>query len=217
MLKGAIFDMDGVIVNSHPTHIRAWRRVLASFGINPTDEELEIVRDGKKKEEILRHFDGDLTDDQVQVYAQEKDRLFREESRGVTMIGGVEELLVELNRAAIPVAMASSGSSWRVQHTLDLFQLRSHFSVVLTGDEFTAGKADSKIFRKAAEEMGVRSEESLVFEDSVSGVRSAKAIGMKCLGIGSAFRAKLLLEAGAERVYSDFVDTRLSHLQTLFA
>jgi len=217
MLKGVIFDMDGVIVDSHPTHIRAWRRVLAAFGVTPTDEELEIVRDGKKKEEILRHFDGDLTDDQIHAYAQEKDRLFREESPGVTMIGGVEKLLDELNRAAIPVAVASSGSSWRVQQTLDLFHLRSHFSVVLTGDELTVGKTDSTIFRKAAEELGVRSEESLVFEDSISGVRSATAIGMKCLGIGNAFRAKLLLEAGAERVYSDFVDTPLSHLQTLFA
>ena len=217
MLKSVFFDMDGVLVNSHPIHIRAWKRLLASLGITPAEEELEMVRDGKKKDEILRYFLGDLTQDQIRLYGQEKDRLYREEEQDLEMMEGIEGLLEELSRADIPAAVVSSGSCWRVNQTLDSLKLRGHFTAVVTGDEFEAGKSDSTIFRKAAQQMTVRCQDSLVFEDSVSAVRSATAIGMKCLGIGDCIRAKALLEAGAERVYSNFLHTNLSELQQLFA
>jgi HAD superfamily hydrolase (TIGR01509 family) len=133
------------------------------------------------------------------------------------MIEGLGQLLNQLNRAGIPAAVASSGSFWRVRHTLDLLQLGHHFAALVTGDEFKAGKSESGIFQNAAQQMQVRSEESLVFEDSVSGVRSASAIGMKCLGIADCCRAKALLDAGAKRVYANFVDTSLDALQKFFA
>jgi beta-phosphoglucomutase len=217
MLKGVIFDMDGVIVDSHPIHIKAWKRFFASVWINPADDELEIVREGRKKEEILQHFLSGLTEDQIRQYAQEKDRLYRDEAADLMMIEGVEQLLSKLHQAGIPAAVASSGSSWRVRHTLDLLHLGDRFSTVVAGDEFKAGKSDSAIFQKTAQQMQVRFEESLVFEDSVSGVRSASAIGMKCLGIADCCRAEALLNAGAKHVYPNFVDTQLSELQNLFA
>jgi HAD superfamily hydrolase (TIGR01509 family) len=209
--------MDGVIVDSHPVHIRAWKRFFASAGINPADCELEIVRDGRKKEEILRHFLGDLTEEQIRICAQEKDQLYRKEAEDLTMVEGIERLLSELNEAGIQAAVASSGSAWRVHETLDLLQIGHHFTVVVAGDEFKEGKCDSAIFQETAHQMQVRFEESLVFEDSMSGVRSASAIGMKCLGIADCCRAKALLDAGAKCVYPNFVDTSLDELQKFFA
>jgi len=217
MLKGIIFDMDGVIVDSHPIHIRAWKRLLGKLGRVATDQELEVVRDGKTKQEILRYLLGELTDDQVRAYGQEKDKLLNEEMQSIRTINGIRRLLDDLSRAAIPLAVASSGSAWRVHRLLDLLRLKNYFAAVVTGDEFRAGKSDHAIFRKAAEEIEVRSEESLVFEDSVSGVQSAVALGMKCLGIADKMRAPGLLEAGAQRVYPNFVGASLRQLQKLFA
>jgi len=60
VLGGVIFDMDGVIVDSHGIHIKAWREFLRAKGCLVTDSDLDFVRDGRKKEDILRHFLGDF-------------------------------------------------------------------------------------------------------------------------------------------------------------
>jgi HAD superfamily hydrolase (TIGR01509 family) len=217
MLKSVIFDLDGVVADSHPLHMRAWRRFLLNRGLTVTDEKLAFVRDGRRKEEILRYFLGELSDDQVQAYGREKDRLFREEVQSLRTIEGVGELLDELHRAAIPMAIASSGSLWRVHHTLNLLGLGNYFATVVTGDEVRVGKPHPAIFHKAARQMRVRPEESLVLEDSVSGVRAATAGGLKCLGIADPCRAPGLLEAGAKQVFPNCSDTSLSQLRKLFA
>src|SRR5689334_1087951 len=59
MLKGVIFDMDGVLIDSHPIHKRAWRKFFETLELTVSDRELDFVLDGRKKEDILRHFLGD--------------------------------------------------------------------------------------------------------------------------------------------------------------
>jgi beta-phosphoglucomutase len=213
MIKGVIFDMDGVVVDSHPSHMRVWRKFLLSKGRSVTDAELEFIRDGRKKAEILRYFFGDLTDDQVQAYGDEKDRLFQEEVQNLQMIAGVQQLLDELQSTGIPIALASSGSSRRVHNILDSLRLRDYFATVVTGDDVAIGKPHPAIFRKAAEQLQIQPFESLVFEDSVSGVQAAKAAGMKCLGIADHHRATALQQAGAERVFLNFLHASLGQIQ----
>jgi HAD superfamily hydrolase (TIGR01509 family) len=217
MLRGVIFDLDGVIVNSHPIHVKAWKKFLASVQIVAADSELEIIREGKNKTEILQHFLGKLSEREICIYAQEKDRLYREEAQELTVVKGIRRLLDELGLGGISIAVASSGSLWRVHQTLDLLRLRDRFTTVVTGSEFKTGKSDSAIFLTTAQRMRVRCEESLVFEDSPAGVRSATTIGMKCLGIADNSRAKALLKEGAERVFPNFIHVSLSKLQALFA
>jgi beta-phosphoglucomutase len=217
MLKAVIFDLDGVIVDSHPSHMRAWRKFLSSKGKFVTDAKLEFVRDGRKKEEILRHFFGELNDDQVSAYGGEKERLFAEEAQSLTTIAGVQELLDELNRAAIPLALASNGSAKRVHSILDALQLKDYFRAVVTANEVTMGKPHPAIFHKAAEQLQVFPFEAVVFEDSVSGVKAARAAGMKCLGIADHHRAQALRQAGADHVFPNFMNASLCQIQKFLA
>src|SRR4051794_17653067 len=110
--------MDGVLVDSHPSQIKAWRKFLLRHGKQMTESDIEFLRSGRKKEELLRGFLGDLTNDQVVACSQEKDAIFREEMGNAPAIFGVREVLNELNRAAIPVAVASCGGRSRVEQTL---------------------------------------------------------------------------------------------------
>lgn len=217
MMKCVIFDMDGVLVDSHPSHIKVWKKFLLSKGLSVTDAELEFVRDGGKKEEILRHFLGNLNDDQVQVYGREKEQLFQEEVQNLKTIAGVQELLEELHRSGIPMALASNGSSGRVHNILDVLRLRGYFATVVTGSDVALGKPHPAIFHKAAAQLQAQPFETLVFEDSVSGVRAAKAAGMKCLGITDQQRAKALRQAGAEHVFPNFMHASLRQIQKVFA
>ena len=217
MLTNVIFDMDGVVVDSHAAHIRTWKTFLRSVGKHVTDADLTFVRQGRKKQEILRFFLGELPDEKVEAYCHVKDVLFRREMHGIKMLPGVRDLLDDLKRSAVPTALASCGGSARVHDLLFLLQLREYFTVVVTGDEIKLGKPAPDIFHKAARQMRVHPAESIVFEDSVSGIRGAKAAGMKCVAIADRPGTAPLVQAGADYVIPNFVGLSWIALQKLFA
>lgn len=217
MLMSVIFDMDGVIVDSHAAHIRTWKKVLLSLGKSVTDADLDFVRQGGRRQDILRYFLGDLEAGQVQALCHKKDLLFRNEAENVKMVSGVRGLLEELTHAGVPTGLASCGSMARVHHLLSRLQLRKYFMAVVTGDEVRVGKPDPEIFHKAAGQMHVHPAESIVFEDSVSGVQAAKAAGMKCVGIADRQQTPPLLRAGADCVLPNFSGLSWIKLQKLFA
>jgi HAD superfamily hydrolase (TIGR01509 family) len=216
MLKGVIFDMDGVLANSHPVHERAWKALLVSIGKFVSKEDLDFIRQGRKRQDIVRYFLGDLPDDEVRALGEKKDLLFQREEVSIRTIAGVRELLGELRHAAIPLAVASCGTRARVRHLLEVLQIGDYFDVVFTGDDVPLGKPDPAIFVKVSEQLGLGPAELLVFEDSVSGVFAANAAGMKTVGIGEAEHANGLLEAGALHALPNFVGVSVSMLRQLF-
>ena len=217
MLKGVIFDMDGVLINSHPIHKRAWKKFFDSLSLEISDGELDFVLDGRKKEDILRHFLGDLPDAQIKEYGHHKEMLFREEALSIEPVQGALEFLEELTRAGIEFAVASCGSKSRVHYILRQLNIHEQFAAIITADDVQCGKPDPDIFRQAADRLGSPYSDLLVCEDAISGVQAAKAAGIKCLGIADHARADELLEAGAERVVANFASTSLPQLEELFA
>src|SRR5262245_35879739 len=99
MLRGVIFDMDGVLINSHPIHKRAWKKFFDSLGLDVSNTELDFVLDGRKKEDILRHFLGGVPDAQIKEYGRRKEMLFREQALSIEPVEGALEFLEELTRA----------------------------------------------------------------------------------------------------------------------
>jgi beta-phosphoglucomutase len=216
MLTGAIFDVDGVLVDSHPVHMRAWKRFLLSVGRSVGDRDMEFVLEGRKREEILRHFLGDLSADQVQTYGRQKELFFYEEANQVGTIAGLRGFLDELAGASISMGVASCGSGDRVHHLLNVLELGKYFQVVVTADDVVEGKPNPAIFSATAERLGIPISQVLCVEDSVSGVTAAKAARMKCLGIGQGDHKEVLLRAGADKVLPDFLPASLANLQGLF-
>lgn len=92
-IRGVVFDMDGVVVDSHPGHRRAWKQFLQSAGRDATDKELDVILDGHKREEILRHFLGDLSPDKITEYGARKDQMLRELDEEIRPMAGVVEFL----------------------------------------------------------------------------------------------------------------------------
>lgn len=215
-MKGAIFDLDGVLVDSHPVHLRAWKRLLNSVSTTVTDDDMSFILEGRKREEILQHFLGEMTDQQLDHYGRQKEFFFQEESKSIETIPGVPEFLEKLAVSSIPMAVASCGGRNRVNNLLEYLDLRRYFQVVVTGDDVQQGKPDAAIFHLAAQRYGVAPKDSVCLEDSISGVMAAKAAGMKCLGIAESSRGALLLEMGADKVVPNFVDLTIADLQTLF-
>ena len=217
VLRGAVFDFDGVIVDSHPAHKRAWKKFLASVGRETSEEELQFVLDGRKRDDILRHFLGEMDHETMVEYGRRKERLFRQEATNVQTVHGLVTFLESLEDGKLALGIASSGSRRRVELLLGRLGLEKHFQVVVTGDEVARGKPDPALFFKAAEGLQMLPSELMVFEDALSGVMAAKAAGMACVGIAEPDRASILLNAGADYVAPDFQSLSYLRLQEILS
>jgi HAD superfamily hydrolase (TIGR01509 family) len=211
-----VFDMDGVLFDSHPVHRIAWRELLRGAGKEVSEAELDFLLDGATRDEILRHFLGALSSEKIALYSKQKDAIFQREEDRVQTIAGLEEFLDLVEAAAIPMAVASSGSKVRAERMLDKHGLRGRFAVVLTSDDVGVGKESPAIFLRAAEQLHVRPCDVVVLEDGIRAVEVVKKAGMKCIGIAAGTRGSELLKAGADLVLRDFTELKLSDLFELF-
>jgi beta-phosphoglucomutase len=215
MLQAIIFDMDGVIIDSHPVHRQAWQRFLLTLGKQVSEEDLDCILEGWRREEILRHFLGDLTKAQIAEYGNRKDQFFQQAGVPIKPVPGLCEFLDHLERLGIRRAVATSASERRTRFTLDRLQLTRHFAAIVTANDVPNGKPDPAIYHLAAQQMDVSAKNVVVIEDSVSGVRAAKSAGMKCLAIAINSRCEILRQAGADNIIPDFVGLTLDRLKLL--
>ena len=145
-----------------------------------------------------------------------EDELLKKHNHLVQPIPGVVQFLGNLSEAGIRTGLATSASRKRALGTLEELGLAHYFHTIVTGDDVTAGKPDPALYRLAAERMQESPECLLAVEDAASGVKSARAAGMRCLGIASAARAHLLQAAGADLIIPDFRSFSLLHLEAYF-
>ena len=216
MLAGVIFDFDGVIVDSHPLHLEAWKDFFGTMNREVADHELAVVLEGAKREEILRHFLGELSDQQIKLYGERKQRLYQQRAGRLKLVRGFADFFADLESAGLPAAIATSGSRQRVEDALAFFSLRDCFQVIVTGEDVADGKPAPALFQLAARRLELNTKDILVCEDAVSGVIAANAAGMKCLALAANGRGPRLKEAGADLVVEDFTAVKLDDVSRLF-
>ena len=168
-------------------------------------------------EEILRHFLGELSPEQINLYGSEKERLFQAHASELKLVDGFANFLAEIDAAGLPMAIASSGSRKRVEAMLKNFDLHGRFHTIVTGDDANRGKPDPDLFQLAASKLRIDATQILVCEDAVSGVLAARTAGMKCLAIAANGRRAKLKEAGADLVVEDFTQVRLDDVKRIFS
>jgi beta-phosphoglucomutase len=178
-----IFDMDGVLLDSNPAHRQAWELFNRRFGLETTEPMHERMY-GKRNDQIVRDFYGDLPPQEVAERSAAKEALYRE------IVGGrVESMLVPgvrrfLDRhAGRPKAVATNAEPANVRLVLDQAGLRRYFRVVVDGSQVRHPKPHPEIYQRAAELLGRPPAECLVFEDSYAGVAAGRAAGMRVVGV----------------------------------
>ena len=216
MFSGVVFDLDGVIVDSHPLHKRAWRGFLVSVGKQVSESDLDFILEGRRRRDILIHFFGELSEIEIQEYGSKKDEFFREASAVLEPVAGTVEFIQQLEKAGLCIALATSASRQRARWTLEQLGIAEYFDVVVTGDDVVQSKPDPTIYRLAAKRLSISPECLCAVEDSVCGVRSAKSAGLCCLGIALAEKVHPLTLAGADRVFPNLVDVSIGDLEEMF-
>jgi HAD superfamily hydrolase (TIGR01509 family) len=209
-LRGVIFDMDGVLVDSHAVHRKAWGLFLETLGRKVSDAELDFILDGRKRSDILRHFLGNRPEAELEEFGRRKDFIFRQMRLEVVPLPGVTRVVRELHLGGVALALATSASRSRAQSTMVDLGLLHCFQVVVTGEEVPLGKPDPSIYRLACERLGIEPECLLAVEDAISGILAASGAGLRCIAVASHETPESLTAAGAVHIVSDF-DTVSTH------
>lgn len=214
-IRAVVFDMDGVLIDSHPAHKAAWGEFLRSMGREVSDAELDFILDGRTRPEILRHYFGDLPDQELHLYGRSKDEIFRAMERDIKPVPGVVEFLRQLQAQNIRASVATSASEIRTVSTVERLGLGGYFEAIVTASDVSAGKPDPTVYRLACERMEIRPEDSVAFDDAIAGIEAAKSAGMRCVGVTNNGASRQLLAAGAETVIVNFCDFSLENIASI--
>jgi HAD superfamily hydrolase (TIGR01509 family) len=202
--QGVIFDLDGTLVDNMALHAEAFAVFLKNHGMPPLTVELRARLDGQRNRDIFPILFGRaLPEEEWRRYAAEKERLYREGSRGrLRPLAGLGELLDRLDRGGLPTVLATSAPPENVAHTLAELGLAERLTAVVRSDEVPRGKPAPDVFLAAARLIGVEPGACLAFEDAPAGVLAARAAGMTCVGVTTSFSRAAFAAHGAEPDYA---------------
>lgn len=214
---GAIFDWDGVIIDSMRQHRRGWSHLAQAEGYTMPAGAFERGF-GMKNDQIISQVLG-WTEDPAEIerLSRHKEVLYRNilQAEGIEPLPGVRTWLGTLRRANIPCAVASSTEAENIRVVLRLLALEDCFQAIISADDVSRGKPDPQVFLLAADKLGFPPERCIVFEDAVVGIEAAHAAGMRVVALSTTAPATSL--QAAERVIGTFDELRIGELAAWFA
>lgn len=183
-IQAVIFDFDGLLVDSEPVQVEAWRRYLEQSGRELTPELLARMYGRRlidSAQEVVDSLDLPLTAAEV---AEGRDALFLAMVPGaIRAKPGAERAIQSLLQRGIPITLATSGHRRYVDLALESAGLPRAFMVEITGEMVERGKPAPDTFLLGAERLGLSPDVCLVVEDSPNGVLAAVNAGMPCIAI----------------------------------
>lgn len=187
MLKSVIFDMDGVIIDSEPEHLRSEQELFKALGIvMAEDDHLEefvgttshYMWGALKNRFSLPQTVEELVKSERESYYN----FLISRNHTIDLIKGAKELIQDLYKNGVTLAIASSSPMNVIEAVVDMYGIREYFVELVTGDYVERSKPNPDIFLYAARKVESMPEECIVIEDSANGVLAAKRAGMKCIG-----------------------------------
>ena len=217
---GAIWDMDGTLVDSAELHFQAWLEVCREYQRDFTRADFAATF-GRRNPEIIRHLFGErFNEQQLAELADHKEDLYRTAARqfGITVLPGVPQLLEGLHQAGFLQAIGSSAPRANLDLILEVTGLQRYFTALAASEDTQRGKPDPQVFQVAAARLGVPPGRCVVFEDAVAGVQAARAGGMKCVAVRFVAHhpRETLQAAGADLIVDSLEQVSVAEVVGLF-
>ncbi len=207
----AIFDLDGVIVDTAKYHYVAWAKLAKKFDYHLTKEKNEMLKGVSRVDSlnlILKWAEVSISEDQKQLFLKKKNDNYLELIENLTpndVFVGVKDFINELTKEGIKIALGSASKN--AVSILKKLQMKDDFDFIVDGTMTTFGKPNPEVFLKSCLYFDLKPEETVVFEDAAKGIEAAKLGGMKTIGIGG---TNDLFEA--DKVWSDFEGASINKL-----
>ena len=192
MIKAVVFDWNGTLVDDMAIHFKAFREVLRGMAdIEPIDIYLS---EGKMSIDIISDLAPGASREEVLKAWKEKERIYKENSRGIRMLASGRELVQRLKGDGLKVGLVTGTRRSSLSHVLTRQEM-SMFDHITTADETRKSKPDPEPYIRCIEDLRVSPGESIAVENAPLGVESAKAAGMLCIAITSTLPARYLARA----------------------
>ena len=210
-MEAVIFDMDGVLIDSHSIATRLLCETANRYGCSLTSDEIRSWGSLSSRQFWTKvkddfHLPHELNE-LIQSYDVDKEI---ESYREIELISGVRDLLIVLRKRGIRTALATSASRKRMNAVLDIFRLREYFDRCVCDDEVEGSKPSPDIFLLAASKLGVNPSQCVVIEDSRNGLLAAQRAGMKCVAFKGLAHVNENMD-GADLILTDFNSREFLH------
>ena len=205
----AVFDWDGVIIDSSSHHEESWERLAREIA-KPLPAGHFQRSFGRKNEFIIPEIlDWTKESAEIRHLSLRKEALYRDvvAERGVEPLPGVRTWLDRLRSAGVPCAIGSSTHRENIALSLGIIGLAEYFQAIVTSEDVNQGKPHPEVFLTAAARLGYAPERCVVFEDALVGIEAARAGGMRVVAVATTHPIEQLTAA-------DLVVRRLDELET---
>ncbi|MBO9598398.1 MAG: beta-phosphoglucomutase [Cohnella sp.] len=189
-IRGAIFDLDGVIVDTAKYHYLAWKQLADRRGIPFTERDNERLKGVSRMRslDIILELGGlTVPDDEKEAMATLKNELYLDYIRRMDeseILPGAKAYMNGLRSKGVRIALGSASKN--AAFILERVGLSGMFDAVIDGTKVSKAKPDPEVFLVACESLGLATRDCAVFEDAAAGVQAAKAAGIYVVGIGTA-------------------------------
>lgn len=210
-LKAALFDLDGVVFDTESQYSVFWGEQCRKY--HPEHPGLEHEIKGSTLTQIYdRWFSGDLQQEQAVV--TERLNAFEAQMR-FEYIEGFEKLIADLHAHGVKTAVVTSSNLPKMESVYRRQPgFKTLFDAILTSEDFERSKPDPDCYLKAAQRFGFQNVECVVFEDSINGLRSGRAAGMKVVGLTTTNPQERVAEWSDIQI-SDYRDTTFETINAL--
>ena len=191
MIKGVIFDLDGVLVSTDMLHYQAWKRLAEELGITGFSEEDNMRQRGVSRmaslEVVLEKGDKEYSQEEKEALAEQKNGYYREllkDLKPEDVLPGAVDTLKQLRQKDIRIGIGSVSKN--TPEILKRTGLSALVDAVSSGLDITHSKPHPEVFLVGAGKLDLPPDNCLVVEDAAAGIEAAKAAGMLSLGVGPA-------------------------------
>ncbi len=206
MLSAILFDLDGTIVNTDPIHYQIWRDILLEYDVEIDEKIYKSRFTGRLNPEIIQDMLPNLSPEEGDKLAEEKESRFRDKAHELKPIDGFSQLIASTEKHGLKRALVTNAPTKNARFMLNILGLEEIFHTVVIAEQEAAAKPDPTPYQVGLERLGVNPEQAIAFEDSPSGITSALGAGIRTIGVASTGEPMKMLEIGAFMTVYDFND-----------
>ncbi len=219
MCKGAIFDWDGVIVDSSDLHLKSWEALANELKLPLPNDHFEKGF-GKRNETIIPQILGWSKDPaQINHWGKRKEEIYRElgNKDGIKLARGSKNFLTQIFSSTFRCSIGTSTERKNVELAIRQHDLSQYFLGAACSEDVSKGKPDPEVFLKAAKILSITPKNCVVFEDSPHGIEAAIRAGMKTVALTTTHPSTTFMHLNPDLLSASLADLSVDQVEKLFS
>lgn len=199
-----LFDLDGTLVKTDNIYVKVWKQILSEYNIDLTDELFNKYIQGNSDDKVVKTL---IPCANLQSVSERKDKLFIENIANTVIIDGAVDFIKQVKRSGHPCSIVTNCNRPVAQKIVDFCGLTKLIDFIIVGNECHRTKPYPDPYLEAIKRYNISIDKIVIFEDSKSGLLSARQTNASCIvGITTIYSEKELLSYGAKLAITDYVN-----------